>query len=364
MTGILIDVHSHIYPPTLLTYLRGRQDPPFIRDIDGLPRFCLFPGDRGVPVTPEFARLEAKLGFMAEAGITHSVLSPGNPWLDLSPGVESRFLAREINDEMTEMVRQAPGHVWAMGLLPNDTVESAVRTVEELAARPETVGVMVGTQVCGFSLDSPELGGFWRAAAEVHLPVFVHPGSGLAPEATRGYGQALTLALAFPFETTVAIARLVLAGTFDRNPGLRVVAAHGGGALPSLAGRLERALAVERPSDPSVVRVLSDRAPGLYVDSILFSPDALRLCVDVLGTERVLFGTDHPFPIADPRRSALDLADTVRDEGYEHIAHHNAVELFGLRLDPPNQPHPASPRATPDNAQRTRESTTLRGDRS
>ncbi|MFW3169815.1 amidohydrolase family protein [Geodermatophilus sp. CPCC 206100] len=335
MTDALIDVHSHIYPPALVRYLRGRAEPPFIRDVDGAPRFCLFPGDRGVLMTPEFTDLDAKLAFMADAGITHAVLSPGNPWLDLHPGAASVELAREVNAELAEMARSAPDRVWAMGLLPNSTVASAIATLADLAALPETVGVMVGTSICGHPLDAPALGEFWAAAAEVRLPVFVHPGAGLAPEATRGFGQALTLSLAFPFETTVAVARLVLAGVFERSPGLRVVAAHGGGALPFLAGRLRRALEAEQPGDQSVVRSLPERAPGLYVDSILFSPVSLRLCADVLGTDRVLFGTDHPFPIADPRGSAIDLADAVGGEDYERVASRNAVELFGLSLEQP-----------------------------
>ncbi|SNR46662.1 amidohydrolase family protein [Blastococcus mobilis] len=335
MTGALIDVHSHVYPPSLVDYLRGRAEAPFIRDLEGGPRFCLFPGDRGVPVTAEFTHLDAKLAFMSDAGITHSVVSPGNPWLDLLPGAESISLAGAVNAELAEMADQAPDRIWAMGLLPNDTVSSAIETLEELAEQPSMVGVMVGTRVCRSPLDAPELEGLWAAAASAGLPIFVHPAAGLAPEATRGFGQALTLALAFPFETTVAVARLVLAGTFERHPDLRVVAAHGGGVLPALAGRLKRALEVEPSADQASVRSMPERAPGLYVDSILFSPSALRLCADVLGTDRVLFGTDHPFPIADARGAAIDLADAVQGEDYERIACRNAIELFGLPLEQP-----------------------------
>ncbi|MCW2636628.1 MAG: putative metal-dependent hydrolase, TIM-barrel fold [Blastococcus sp.] len=333
MSTALIDVHSHIYPPALVEYLRQRTEPPFIRDVEGAPRFCLFPGDRGVAVTAEFTQLDAKLAFMADAGITHSVLSPGNPWLDLLHDAASVPLARTINAELSELVRQAPNRVWAMGLLPNHTVGATVDAVGELASQQEMVGVMVGTRIAGLPLDADELDPFWAAAAAAGLPVFVHPGSGLAPEATRGYGQALTLALAFPFETTVAVARLALAGRFERHPRLRVVAAHGGGALPALAGRLRRALEAEQSGQQADVRSLAERAPGLFVDSILFSPQSLRLCAEVLGSDRVVFGTDHPFPIADARGAAIDLADVMQGEAYTQIASRNAVELFGLQLE-------------------------------
>jgi aminocarboxymuconate-semialdehyde decarboxylase len=335
VTGALVDVHSHVYPPSLVAHLRARTEPPFIRDVDGGPRFCLFPGDQGVPVTAEFTDLDAKLTFMSDAGITHSVLSAGNPWLDLLPGPDSVPLAAAVNAELAEMAAQAPDRIWVMGLLPNDTVSSAVDTLAHLADQPSVVGVMVGTRICGFALDDPELESLWETAASAGLPVFVHPAAGLAPEATRGFGQALTLAMAFPFETTVAVARLVLAGTFDRHPALRVVAAHGGGTLPFLSGRLKRALEVEPSADPVSVRGIPERAPGLYVDSITFSPTALRLCADVLGSDRVLFGTDHPFPIADAHGAAIDLADAMQGEDYERIASRNAAELFGLPLEQP-----------------------------
>lgn len=364
MSAPLIDVHSHIYPPALIAYLEARDAPPYIRRVDGVPRFQLFPGDRGVPVTADFTDHDAKLAFMDRSGIAHSVLSPGNPWLDLLRGSESVAIARDVNAEMAETARQDPARTSAMGLLPNDTVADAVAAVEQLAADPGITGVAVGTTICGLSLDSPELTNVWTALGEAALPVFVHPGSGLGAEATRGFGQALTLAMAFPFETTVAIARLVLAGTFERIPGLRVVAAHGGGTLPILAGRLQRALRVDESADPTTRLHLTERAPRLYVDSILFSAPALRLATDVLGSDRVVFGTDHPFPIADAQQAAADLAEAVQGEAYDRVAFGNAAELFGVRLDVATGGRVgAAPSANPLDAHPIAASPVVRGDR-
>jgi aminocarboxymuconate-semialdehyde decarboxylase len=330
VTPTLVDVHSHVYPPSLVAYLTARDTPPFIRHVDGLPRFQLFTGDRGVPVTDEFTSLDAKLRFMDGVGIGHSVLSAGNPWLDLIQGPETVALAGRINAELASTVAAAPARVSAMGLLPNHTVASAIEAVNGLAGTSGIVGVITGTAICGLPLDSAELDPFWAVAAAARLPLLVHPQSGLAGEATRGFGQALTLALSFPFETTVAVARLVLAGAFERHPGLRVVAAHGGGTLPYLAGRLRRALEAEESADGAAPLDLARRAPGLFVDSITFSGPALRLCADVLGADRVLFGTDHPFPIEHAREAAEQLATAMHGAAYERIAFRNAVELFGL----------------------------------
>jgi predicted TIM-barrel fold metal-dependent hydrolase len=199
--------------------------------------------------------------------------------------------------------------------------------VEDLAAGGKVVGLVTGTTVCGHPLAAPDLDPLWDGVEASGLPVLVHPQAGLGAEATRGFGQAMTLALAFPFETTVALARLVLSGALHRRPNLRVVAAHGGGTLPYLIGRLGRAVEV----DPAGTTTLTVPA-GLYVDSILFSHSALALATEVMGSERVVFGSDHPFPIADAAGGLADLA-ALGEPGsalHERVFHRNAAELFGL----------------------------------
>ena len=117
---------------------------------------------------------------------------------------------------------------------------------------------------------------------------------------STGIGHALPVAVGFPVETTIAVARLVFGGVLHRYPDLRIIASHGGGTLPYLAGRLDAGWR----SDPS----LSTRAPSppssvlgrLFLDAVLYHPRALRAAADLVGTEHLAFGTDHPFSIADP----------------------------------------------------------------
>jgi predicted TIM-barrel fold metal-dependent hydrolase len=322
-----IDVHSHIYPPTFVHYLEERREPPFVREVDGVRRFMLFPGDRGVPLTDDFTSPDAKVAFMDRHGIGHSVVSLGNPWLDLDPGPASIPVARRCSEEIVALTAEHPERLSAMGVLPNAEVKDAVRRVEDLAAGGQVVGLVTGTTVCGHTLAAPDLDPLWDAVDASGLPVLVHPQAGLGAEATRGFGQAMTLALAFPFETTVALARLVLSGALHRRPNLRDVAAHGGGTLPYLLGRLGRAVEVD-PAGPTALTVPA----GLYVDSILFSRPALAFATEVMGSERVVFGTDHPFPIADAAGGLADLAALAEPGSalHERVSHRNAAELFGL----------------------------------
>jgi predicted TIM-barrel fold metal-dependent hydrolase len=331
---LVVDVHSHIYPRSFADHLRRRATPPFVVAVDGVERFQLFPGDVGVPFSEDFHDITAKLRFMDEAGIGHTVLSVGNPWLDLDPGPASVPLADSINADMLELTAQAPDRLSAMCLLPNHDIASAVACIESLAADGRAAGMVTGTTICGLDLDSPELAPVWSSLADADLPLLVHPLSGLASNVVRGQGQALTLALSFPFETTVAVARLLVSSVLRRYPRLRVIASHGGGTLPYLYGRLSRAVEVDPSSDERALGIVNSRLPDtLYTDSILFSAAALASCLSVMGDENVVFGTDHPFPIADATSSLTDICSVLADQPdrLANVLGANAVRLFGLK---------------------------------
>jgi aminocarboxymuconate-semialdehyde decarboxylase len=330
---LLVDVHSHIYPSAFSDHLRRRTTPPFIVSVEGVERFQLFPGDVGVPFTDAFHDVDAKIRYMDASGIQHSVLSVGNPWLDLDGGAASVALAGAINDDLLELVARRPDRLSAMCLLPNHDVAAVVRCVEDLAADGRASGVVTGTTICGLDLDDPALEAVWSALADAGLPVLVHPLSGLASNVVRGQGQALTLALSFPFETTVAIARMLVSSVLRRHAELRVIASHGGGALPYLYGRLARAVEVDDASDECARGLVNNRPPAtLYTDSILFSGAALESCLSVVGHQNVVFGTDHPFPIADAVSSLKDIraALTDRPDRLADVMANNAIRLFGL----------------------------------
>ena len=331
---LVVDVHSHIYPTAFVEHLRRRSRPPAIATVAGLDRFQLFPGDAGVPFTEDFHDVEAKIRYMDDSGIGHSILSVGNPWLDLDGGPSSVPLARAINRDLLDLVATHPDRLSAMCLLPNDDVAAVVRCVENLAAEGRAAGVVTGTTICGLDLDHPELEPVWTCLAGARLPVLVHPRSGLASNVVRGQGQALTLALSFPFETTVAIARMLVNSVLRRHPGLQVIASHGGGALPYLYGRLARAVQVDGESDERARRLVNNRPPdGLFTDSILFSGSAFEFCLSVMGHRNVVFGTDHPFPIADAASSLSDIRVALFDQPdwLADILGNNALRLFGLQ---------------------------------
>jgi predicted TIM-barrel fold metal-dependent hydrolase len=333
-TDLIVDIHSHFYPRSFAEYLRKRDLPPYVRPDGADERFKLFNGDLGVEFSEDFQDLSAKLAFMDRSGIDQSVISVGNPWLDLDAGEATVSLAMRINDDLLDSVDQERSRLAALCVLPNDTPQAAADVIRDVGSDGRCAGFVVGTEICGRPFDDAELEPVWRAVTDRGLTLFVHPREGLAGRAAQGYGQVLTIALDFPFATTVALARLIMSGVTLRHPRLKVVAAHGGGTLPYLFGRIERAARVDTAGlGHRVEDLLASARESLYVDAVLYSADSLRLAVDVMGPANVMFGSDHPFPIEDAV-GELKTISSLADTGGNHLQQvlgDNARSLFGLK---------------------------------
>lgn len=328
----IVDVHTHVYPRTYLNALATRDEMPCVTDrVDDAGLFKIFPGDAGRAITPDYWSIDRKLEYMDASGISRSVVSLGNPWLDPFGPTESLELAARLNDEMAEYESTTGGRVVAMGCLPSGSVGDVVATIEIIAQTQGLYGVATGTRIAGLLFDDPRLSDVWAALERHDLTVLVHPHYGVGVEETDGYGHSLQLALSFPFETTLALTKLVMSGVLDRHPALKILGSHGGGTLPYLAGRLDGCWS---PDD--VAREVRALAPStgfekLYLDALVYHPRALAAAIDLVGIEKMMFGTDHPFEIADPAQNIAAVHAVVTTEAEANaMLGSNAISLFGL----------------------------------
>jgi len=221
----------------------------------------------------------------------------------------------------------------------------------------------MGTRGIGMGLDDEALDPVWSAIEKAGLVVFLHPHYGVDASAwgEKDNGHVLPLALGFPFETTTAATRLILAGVFDKFPNLRLLLAHSGGALPALSSRIASCI----DHDPRVASRLKHDARyyigKLYLDAVVYGPDELGFASDVIsradgyasgasvtripnrssGCKRMLFGTDHPFfpPLssAEKWRSVTENLDAIAsvqgwtEEDKANVRGGNALSLFNLK---------------------------------
>jgi predicted TIM-barrel fold metal-dependent hydrolase len=333
------DIHTHLYPEIYLELLEARQEIPRVIRRGQDREFVIFEeedGEQGVggrPMGRDYYELDAKLAFMDALGIDRSVVSLGNPWLDPFPTNAGDAAALAINEIMSGYENATNGRVVALGVLPTSSADAAAQMVEKIAGWKGLHGIVSGPKIAGLDLDSPELDVFWQSAARCDTPILIHPENGIAAEYLKGFRHTLHVGLGFPLETTIAVTRLVFGGVLERFPDLRIVLAHGGGALPYLSGRLDAAW----KSDPQVRNGLP-KPPSfylklLYYDALVYHSPALTAAVEFAGASHLMFGTDHPFSIADPEvnlemiRQNQVLEKTTQ---YPAMMAANAAEFFGL----------------------------------
>jgi len=346
--GSAIDVHTHIYPERYVALLRARESVPRIATRGGMERILILPGEdadgstaAGRPIGSEYWDCERKLAFMDRHGIAVSLVSPANPWLDFCSVSEAGPIATLINESMEEFAAGSGGRIYGMGLLPRDPALAAAE-LARIAALPHLRGATIGSTGAGQGLDDPTMGTVWAAAERTGQMIFVHPHYGVGNDHMRGYGHGMALALGFPFETTTAITRLILSGAFDRFPGLKIMVAHAGGVLPYLAGRLDACVA----GDASVClkQRPSEYLRMMYFDAISYQVPTLQLLISLVGAERIMFGTDHPFFPPAVANAELDATEwhspaahrrilaAVGEETASAILRGNAAATFGLTL--------------------------------
>ncbi|MCJ1345582.1 hypothetical protein MMC31_003789 [Peltigera leucophlebia] len=365
MSTPIVDIHTHIYPPSYLSLLRARKTVPYLLDLPAPapPRLIILPSDddealppssRGRPIGSEYSSIKEKLSFMSQHHITISLISLANPWLDFLPAQEALSAAKQINDELNNICQESQGKLYALATLPVSAPSSeVVAEIERLQRLSHIRGVILGTTGLGTGLDDPALEPIWEMLETTKQPVFLHPHYGLPAEVfgprARSYGHVLPLSLGFPMETTIAFVRMWLSGVFDRYPRLSILIAHAGGAVPFLAGRVHSCVEHERQFRDEEGKQLERRGMwevlkhNVWLDAVTYSELGVRAAISAVGVERVLFGTDHPFfpPLDEGNdewvsvKTNFDAIEKALDgdgRSVERVRGGNAIRLFDLEI--------------------------------
>jgi aminocarboxymuconate-semialdehyde decarboxylase len=328
-----VDIHAHHVPTALLELVRnqgGRHGFEAAPDDQGRWTFKL-PGISARIVPPPLVNPERYLTQMDEQGLRRRLLSGWNEVfgyeLEPEPGA---WWCTAQNEALAEIVATDPARLAGLATVPLQDPELAaselIRAVETLEFR----GALIGTQVRGANLDGEELAPLWEAACEKDVPVIVHPGSGsLDPGRLSKYFMANTVGN--PTETTLAAASLIAGGVLERFPALKVVLVHGGGFFPYQLGRLQKAFLVRTEVPKGVGRGPLELARRFYYDTILHQTAALDLLVEVAGADRLMFGTDFPFEMAEQRTPGEWLSPAIPEAAeLAAVSGGNASELFRL----------------------------------
>ncbi len=330
-----IDVHSHFFPSVTRadSEMLCSADAPWLKNNGDGTGFIMSGDEQYRPVQSELWDPMCRLEEMDRTGTSIQLLS-ATPILfsySCAPTIGERWAAH-INDLASEMCEADPHRLRPMSHAPLQDIDMACKEVSRAKANGH-VGVHIGNHVDGRNLDDPDLLRFLHHCADEEIPVFVHPWNTMAPERMTKY--MLKWLVGMPAETHLAILSLVLCGAFERLPrNLRICFAHGGGNFAAQIARVDNAW-----KRREIVRADCPHPPSHYVDrfwidSVVFGEAALRLQTDVMGLDRIMMGSDYPFPLGeiDPG-DVIDRAGFLDDADRDRLLFGNANEFFDLQAD-------------------------------
>ena len=301
------DVHAHVIVPEIT----GDEDwrPSVHRDDSGA-QVVEMGGRQIRAAVAEFVDIDGVLAAQNAAGVHRVLLCPWVPLLyyDADPH-EGLARARIQNDALAALVRAHPDRVAALGAVPLQDPELASAELRALMDDGVLRGVEVAASVRGVFLGDDRFEPFWEAAEATGALVFVHP-------TTRGFDSPafqeyyLWNAVGNPLETATTASHMVMAGVMERHPKLRVLLAHGGGALLAVRGRMRHAHGFQPQARSRLHESPEDSIRRFHFDTLTHDDALLRALIDYAGPDRVLLGSDYPFDMGDARH-----VDTVRALG-------------------------------------------------
>jgi aminocarboxymuconate-semialdehyde decarboxylase len=291
-----IDVHCHLDVPGIADFLKGtpleravNRPAPTGRQLQGVSDFNI-----DVPLGPE------RLQKMDEMGIDVQAVSINAFWYSADRDLASRLVDFQ-NEKLAAMVKGTNAERFmAFASVALQFPDLAAKQLEEGVKRWGLRGAAIGGSVPGAELSSPKFDPFWAKAEEMQALIFMHPqnsamGTGIW-DRVQGNG-VLGNVIGNPLETTIFLSHMIMEGTLDRFPNLKLCAAHGGGYLPSYADRLDHGcVTFPDQCNKRLKKKPTEYLRQIYVDSLVFSPEALRHLIAVVGADHIGLGTDYPYP--------------------------------------------------------------------
>ena len=328
-----IDVHSHFQCLDFVKHLAGRT---------GLPRTLLDGGTYviqcaaglNIPSIPKILDMEEKLCDMDDMKIDVAVLSHGIPFgADVLGGPEADDWAARINDDLARIVATYPGRFVGLGTIGFGDCRRSMAEVDRCIGPLGFRGFQIFSNISGNVLDSSRIAPVLRHIARSGAPIHLHPAIPLNQIGLDIPSDSLSIG--FPFDCSLNVLRLIRSGLFDESPDIKVIVAHAGGVIPYLRGRIE-AYNSPSPLVPETVPLphpIAHYLDRLYVDTVCYHKEALECCYQVVGGERMLYGTDHPFGRYDGPAELVEQLDCPAPHR-ELVWHGNAERLLNLKALP------------------------------
>lgn len=319
-----IDVHAHFMDRGYYEALASLPGVSVERSQQGM-GFLMRNGSKWLPFKDSMFEPDGQLRDMDRKGIDLRILSLSTPSVYPFAGQKKIDLCRQTNDLMIAEARKHPGRFLAVATLPLIDVQASLDELERMRGVSEMVGVTIGSNIDGIPLSDRRLDPVWARLNELRMPVFEHP---MVPTFASAMDEfTLPVRVGFLLDTSLAVCRMIYAGVFERYPDFPFIVAHTGAAFLDPMERLDNGFRFYTECQEHITKLPSEFAKQFYYDSCSFYGPLLMMAREIVGIDKLMFGTDYPF--VDAGLSHIENLN-VPDLEKQQIFGGNAARLLGL----------------------------------
>jgi aminocarboxymuconate-semialdehyde decarboxylase len=325
---VFIDFHNHFFPPEYLEAIqRGPSNVKVTFDSKQNP-LLHYPGDYNI-VVPEHRDIGVRSAALIRAGVDKQVLTFTTPGVHVESPDMAVELARMVNDSFAIIKHERSDQFLALATLPLNVPEASIEELDRAVNKLGFKGAALHSNINGIALSDKRYWPLYEKADELEVVFDIHPSFPVGVEAMKEYW--LMPLIGFPFDTTLAAAKLVFSGVVERFPRIKWVLGHLGGAIPYLAERLDRGYGIFRSCRENISKPPSEYLKDFYYDTVNFDPKALKFAIEFAGSDHLLAGSDFPHQIGSLEKmiQSIDALD-ISAEDKEKISGQNAARLLKL----------------------------------
>jgi aminocarboxymuconate-semialdehyde decarboxylase len=301
------DLHTHFYTEAFFQTIRDLPSEFAFGTSSSGQTIITYRGARFFGVTPAMTDVLKRIEDMDRVGIDVEVVSLSTPNVFFTGPQHQPAVATMINDSYAELIARHPKRFKGFASIPMDAPDEALKELHRAIDNLKLNGVILLSNIGGKPLTSPEYRPFFEEANRMKLCIFLHPMLPANSDAFQEY--VLGPIIGFPFDTSLAVARMCYDGMFEELPDIRWIIGHLGGAIPYLMERMDNGF-----RDFADCRVKIDKLPSvylkrLYYDTVSFSPHTLQMVRNMVGADHMVMGSDYPHLLGSIDRAVSSIED-------------------------------------------------------